>query len=151
MRIGHPGDRLPAARGAHRRIASLVVGLAVAAAAGCGSSGGERDEDRIRGVLNAFVEAGREEDSRRACDLLAAEQIEAVEEIGDGQSCAEVLGGVLAAAGSRTTDVEIEEVRVDGERATVDATLHAEGSPPRIDTILLVKEDGEWKLASAGL
>ena len=129
--------------------AGIAVLLAATALAGCGG-GGDSDEDQVRDVVNSFVEAGRERDAAAACELLAADQVKTVEGLGSG-GCAAVLGGIFAKSEDVETDVDIQDVRVEGNRATVDATVKAPGVEPRTQTILLVKEDGEWKLASAGL
>ena len=134
-----------------RRARSAGLAVAVAAALAAGSGGGGSDEDQVRDVVTSFVQAGKDKDAEEACSLLASDQVKVVERLGGGSDCAEVLGGFLARADVAGTDLEIEDVRVEGDRATVDATLNAPGSPPRAESILLVKEEGEWKLASAGL
>ena len=128
----------------------LAIALAAALAAGCGG-GGVSDEDQVRDVVTSFVQAGKDRDAAEACSLLAADQLKVVEQLGGGAGCEQVLGGFLAKANAVGTDLKIEDVRVEGDRATVDATVKAAGSSPKAESILLVKEDGEWKLASAGL
>jgi ketosteroid isomerase-like protein len=129
--------------------AGLAVALTAALVAGCG--GGGSDEDQVRDVVTSFVQAGKDRDAAKACDLLASEQIKVVERVGGGAECEQVLGGFFANADAAGTEVKIDDVRVEGNRATVDATLMAAGTSPKAESILLVKEDGEWKLASAGL
>lgn len=128
---------------------SLAAALATVVVAGCG--GGSSDEDQVRDVVTSFVQAGKDRDAAEACSLLAADQVKAVERLGGGGDCAQVLGGFFAEANAAGTDVEIQDVRVQGDRATVDATVKAAGSSPQPESILVVKEDGEWKIASAGL
>jgi hypothetical protein len=132
---------------------SLLSTLATVAAAGLllGACGGESEEDRVVDAVDAFVAAGRDMDAAAACALLSSDQLRRIASFSGGGSCPQVLGGVLATASTRTTDVEIEEVRIEGRRATVEVTLSAEASPPRSDEIHLVEEGGEWKLATAGL
>lgn len=129
-------------------IAWLAIALAAVAIAGCG---GEREEDKVRKVVDSFVAAGNERDAGAACELLAAEQIEAVERLAGGGSCETALGQILAAAGSENTEVTVEAVRVEGDRATVDATVSGAGTADQAQSLLLVRENGEWKLASGGL
>jgi ketosteroid isomerase-like protein len=129
------------------------IGLAIAVAAiiGVGCGGGGSDEDQVRDVVTSFVEAGKNRDAEEACSLLASDQVKVVERLGHGADCEQVLGGILAKAQVSGTDLKIEDVRVEGDRATVDATVKASGASPRAESILLIKEDGEWKLANAGL
>ena len=129
--------------------AAVAVLLAAALIAGCGG-GGESDEDQVRDVVESFVQAGEDRDAATACDLLAADQVKTVEDIGPGGSCATILAGIFSKAEDVNTDVEIQDVRVEGDRATVDATVKSPDSQPKAESILVVKEDGEWKLASAG-
>jgi hypothetical protein len=137
-----------------RWLAALLTVLAAGCGGGAGDEeerlGGASEEERVGEVVTSFIEAGREQDAGRACSLLAAAQVETVERLGGG-SCPQLLGGILSRAASRTTRVEIEEVRIEGRRATVEATLSAEGSAPRAERIRLIREGGEWKLADAGL
>ena len=127
----------------------LAIALAAALVTGCGGAGS--DEDQVRDVVTSFVEAGKDRDAEEACSLLASDQVKAVERLGGGADCEQVLGGILAKAQVSGTDLKIEDVRVEGDRATVDATVKASGASPRAESILLIKEDGEWKLANAGL
>ena len=128
---------------------AIALCLATALLGGCGGGGGS-DEEQVRDVVTSFVEAGKDRDAAEACSLLSADQVKSVQEIGGG-SCATILGGIFAKAKDLGTDVSIQDVRIEGDRATVDATVTAPGSKPKAQTILVVKEDGEWKLASAGI
>ena len=134
--------------GKRARGAILAVCLA-ALLGGCGGGGGS-DEDQVRDVVTSFVEAGKDRDAAEACSLLSADQVKSVEQLGGG-SCATILGGIFSKARDIGTDVEIQDVRVEGDRATVDATVRAPGSQPKAESILVVRENGEWKIADAGL
>ena len=129
--------------------AILAACLAAVVLGGCGGGGGS-DEDQVRDVVTSFVQAGKHRDAAEACSLLSADQVKSVEQLGGG-SCAAILGQIFSKAKDVGTDVEVQDVRVEGDRATVDATVRAPGSKPKAETILVVKEDGEWKLANAGL
>ena len=124
----------------------LLAGLAFT---GCGGDGGGGDEDEVTEVVESFVAAGNEGDAGTICDLLASEQ---VEDIGQraGGDCEEALGSFLDAAGRSETEVKVEDVRVDGARATADVIVIQDGER-RTESLLLVEEDGDWRLASAGL
>jgi ketosteroid isomerase-like protein len=133
-----------------KRAAIVATLVAVGLGAGCGGGGGS-DEDQVREVVTAFVEAGKDRDAAEACSLLATDQVKSVEGLGSGGSCTTVLAGIFARAEDVDTDLEIQDVRVSGDRATVDATITSAGGRPQAKSVLLVKEDGEWKIASAGL
>src|SRR4051812_15512700 len=128
---------------------AIVLCLVAAMLGGCGGGGEGSDEDQVREVVSAFVQAGKDRDAAEACSLLSADQVKSVEQLGGG-SCTTILGGIFANAKDLGTEGDIQDVRVQGERATVDATVRAPGAKPKTETILVVKEDGEWKLASAG-
>ena len=127
----------------------LAIALAAALVTGCGGAGS--DEDQVRDVVTSFVEAGKDRDAEEACSLLASDQVKVVERLGHGADCEQVLGGFFANADAAGTEVKIEDVRVEGDRATVDATVKAGSFGPKAESILVVREGGEWKLASAGL
>ena len=127
----------------------LAIALAAALVTGCGGAGS--DEDQVRDVVTSFVEAGKNRDAEEACSLLSSDQVKAVERLGGGADCEQVLGGFFANADAAGTEVKIEDVRVEGDRATVDATVKAGSFGPKAESILVVREGGEWKLASAGL
>ena len=99
------------------------LAIAVAAIIGVGCGGGGSDEDQVRDVVTSFVEAGKNRDAEEACSLLASDQVKVVERLGHGAGCEQVLGGILAKAQVSGTDLKIEDVRVEGDRATVDATV----------------------------
>lgn len=125
--------------------------LAIAFAAltvGCG--GGDSDEDQVRDVVNSFVQAGKDRDPAEACSLLASDQLQLVERAGGGADCERVLGGLFAKPDAAATDLQIEAVRVQGDRATVDVSVKSGGSTAQAEGILLVREGDGWKIASAG-
>jgi len=132
------------------RTRGAILALCLATLLGGCGGGSSSDEDQVRDVITSFVQAGKDRNAAEACSLLSADQVKSVEQLGGG-SCATILGGIFSKAKDVGTDVEIQDVRVEGDRATVDATVKAPGSQPKAESILVVKEDGEWKLASAGL
>jgi hypothetical protein len=135
-------------RGAAKIAAASAAALAAFALAACGGDG-TSDEDQVEAAVESFVRAGNEGDAETACGLLAADQAEQIAQLGGGE-CAEALGEVLAAGDRIDTEVRIEDVRVSGSRAKADVTV-IQGGDTRQDSVLLVEEDGEWRLADAGL
>ena len=48
------------------------------------------------------------------------------------------------------TTIRVEQVRVQGDRATVDATVSHNAGAGNAESILLVKENGDWKVTQVG-
>ncbi|MGH2980531.1 MAG: hypothetical protein ACRDKV_00620 [Solirubrobacterales bacterium] len=120
--------------------------LVVIAVAGCGPVGGESDTEAAGDTVTELIEARNRNDFAAVCDLISAQQLAAFTRA--GRSCAKTLRQVVGV--NTTTTIRIEQVRVSGDRATVDATVSQTGGAGRAQTILLVKEDGDWKVSKAG-
>jgi len=116
-----------------RTMSVLAALLASAALAACGDDNGgsdsASDEDQIREVIALGNSADPE-----VCDKVTDHWLEEVTG-GDKSDCEEQLKNAEKNA------MEPEEVSVDGDKATVTATIS--GDPGRV---FLVKEDDEWKL-----
>ena len=126
---------------------AAVAALAlVAALAGCG--GGDDEED-AREAVRGFVEAANERDGERLCgELLTRAYMErATGATGERaeERCRRQLGLVT---GLKLELVSVGRARVDGEEATVRATL-ATGGRAEARVFALAKEDGSWKLAGS--
>jgi len=115
---------------------ALVIG-------GCGPLGGESEEDKAGDTLTELVEARNQGDFATVCDLISSQDLARFDQA--GVTCQETLEERFG-SGSTTT-VRIEEVRVKGDRATVDATVSQTGGAGRAQTFLLLKEEGEWKFS----
>ncbi len=124
---------------------ALTLGSLVILLAACGDSD---PSEPVRDYLVAVVDQDGEQACEQFTDDLRSEIENSAAARGSGRDCAEVMG--LAAAlnpALTTSDVEGVEIDVeeDGDEAT--ATL----TNPLVDreeTIELVKEDGEWRIAS---
>ena len=117
-----------------RLLACLVLALSLATACGDdddGGSGGGSDEDKITAAIETFANGGPD-----ACDVLTDEYVE--ELAGGREECPEQAGEV------EELDVEVENVQVDGDTATADAT--AEGETAIIE---LEKDGDDWKISNA--
>jgi ketosteroid isomerase-like protein len=125
--------------------AAALVALALAA---CGGDGNGSDEDQVAEAVESFVQAGNEGDAEAACELLTTDLAERIARAGGGD-CAKALGDFLGSAEHIETKVRIEEVRVSESRANADVTIF-QGDDARQEKVLLVEEDGEWRLADAG-
>lgn len=124
--------------------AKATVALAVALAiGGCGPVGGQSDEDQVSDAVTELIEARNQRDFARVCELISRQQLEQFTRA--GTSCEKSLPRI--AQEGTTTTLRIEQVRVTGERASVDATVSQTGGAGRAQTILLLKEEGDWKVA----
>jgi hypothetical protein len=125
------------------RLACLAV-LALALAA-CG--GGDDAED-ARQAVRDFVEATNARDGDQLCgELLTQEYLEKYTgATGDDaeDACKQQLDII---SGLRLRLVKIDGVTVDGDRATVRATI-ATGGQRMARRFGLAKQDGDWKLDS---
>jgi ketosteroid isomerase-like protein len=124
--------------------ATATIALTAIALGGCGGVGGNSESDKVREAVNQFVQAGNDRDFNKVCALLTLQQRLA----SGGQDCAKNFGA-HAPAGKGSTEVVIKDVRISGAQAAVDATVkgpHAQGS---LQQLLLQKQNGEWKVATA--
>jgi Protein of unknown function (DUF3828) len=97
--------------------------------------------------VSRFVRAANAQDFDAVCGLLAASEVRSIESEA-GEACARVLRGL--SSDPAETDVRIDEIRISGERASVDATFVQEGGTREPRTLRLVKEGGDWKIAAVG-
>jgi hypothetical protein len=129
-------------------IAALALALAVA---GCGADeeggggGGLPAEQQVRAVVARFGVATRAKDYQEICDnLLSEDLVNKIEAI--GLPCESAVQRGLG--GVRDPTLEINEVSISGSRALVSIHTTATGEAPSDDALQVVREDGEWKIAS---
>ena len=108
---------------------ALLV-LALTALLGACGPGGDSDEDKVRDVVEKVAENDPEV-CKQLTDGFLSREFE-----GDEKKCER-----QAEEAEEEQNLEIKEVEVDGEKATVQATADGDKG-----TALLVKEDGDWKL-----
>ncbi|HEU4974780.1 MAG TPA: hypothetical protein VFT50_06785 [Baekduia sp.] len=131
------------------RLPALAAALALAlaaAAAGCGADTEGGDDARaVRDVVTRFGDATRTRDYQTICDQLLADSLrQKLEAI--GLPCETALQKGLADVSD--PHLEVRDVAVSGARALVSVHSTAAGQPPSDDAIQLVREDGEWHIAS---
>jgi len=130
-----------------RRPAPLPVVLAAlvllgAAGVGCG---GESDEERVRETLGDFGEATARKDYQRLCDeLLSRKLIEQVRAA--GVPCELALKTGLEDV--REPRLQVRDVTITGDRALARVRTTAAGQEPSDDQVRLVREGGDWRIAS---
>ena len=125
-------------------LTALLLGFVLGA---CGGGDDGNEGDAVREAVTRFVEAGNREDFAAVCDLLAQSEARSIAREGGG-GCAKVLEQL--SSGPAQTQLRIDQVRVSGERAAVDATFIREGGTRVPQTLRLLKEDGDWKIATVG-
>jgi hypothetical protein len=129
-------------------IAVLVLALAVV---GCGADeeggggAGLPVEQQVRAVVARFGVATRAKDYQQICDRLLSEDL--VNKIeGIGLPCESALQRGLG--GVRNPTLAINEVSISGSRALVSIHTTATGEAASNDALQVVREGGEWKIAS---
>jgi hypothetical protein len=136
-----------------RRAASAAA-ILVLAIAGCGGDDGESapDDEQVNSAVTDYARAFGGGDGERACELLTPEAREAfvkrVSSVVGTTDCGEAMTKLQSFAGPNVTrpfeDATVENVRVDGDRATAD--LVADG---HTEQVTLESVDGEWLLTKA--
>jgi hypothetical protein len=135
--------------------AAALLSAAVLFAAGCGADqeggggagggSGLPDDQQVRAIVARFGIATRAKDYQTICDqLLADTLVRTVESI--GLPCESALQKGLADV--RDPRLEIRQVSIGGGRALVSVHSTAAGQPASDDAVQLVKQDGEWRIAS---
>ena len=129
-----------------RPLALAATLASLVAFAGCGGSDDDAD---VRDTVRAFVDATNQRDGDELCgELLTQEYLEkATGATGDKAegACKQQLDLIT---GLKLKLVSVAEPKVDGDEATVRATIATGGRrTPR--TFQLAKEDGRWKLVGA--
>jgi hypothetical protein len=119
---------------------------AAAVLAGCGESPAEENENAAREAAERYVEALREGDGEGACEELSRGAVAQLEDQAEAP-CAVALTEALGAGtgeGGELDDLSVGDVNVAGDVAT--AVIR--GGPGGNVTNQLMREGGEWKLAS---
>ena len=126
-----------------RRLALICLLVAVS---GCGGDDKEDAEQTVRD----FVEATRERDADKFCDELVTQEFleQSIGATGDKarESCKREFRSL---SDLRVKLIRIEKTVVDGDSATVTATINSQGQRIK-QKLRLKKEDGDWKLAGGG-
>jgi hypothetical protein len=128
-----------------------VLGLTLTVA-GCGADeegggggGGVPAEQQVREVVARFGVATRGKDYQQLCDRLLSEELVSKIE-GIGLPCESALHRGLG--GVRDPTLKINEVSISGGRALVSIHTSAAGEAASNDALQVVREGGEWKIAS---
>ena len=131
---------------------SIAVSALALAITGCGADeegggggGGVPAEQQVREVVARFGVATRGKDYQQICDrLLSKDLVNKIE--GIGLPCESALQRGLG--GVRDPTLTINEVSISGSRALVSIHTTATGEAASNDALQVVREGGEWKIAS---
>jgi hypothetical protein len=134
------------------RTAAVLCVLALIAA-GCGA--GETDSSKSfdgqeRAVARAVEDlekAGRDGKEREICSQLLSERLLAAVRK-QGTNCVTAVKEALEDTDS--FDLEVEDVTINGERASAKVKSGRAGGSEKTDTLGLQREGAEWKIASLG-
>jgi hypothetical protein len=132
------------------RLAALLLCGALALAAcgggdGAGAGPKRSEAERVRDTLSAFAQASAEHDYRRVCaDLLAKPVIDSVRKA--GLSCESAMKTALE--GVKAPKLEVRQVTIKGNRASAKVHTTAANQQASDDTVALVKEGEDWKIAA---
>jgi len=120
-----------------KRAAALFVALVALFAVGCG--GGSSPEDAVSGLYEAAADG----DAEGVCENLSEDAAAAAAADEDEETCeAGVTKSLSGGAGALLGDIEVGEADVEGDSGTVEITALGQ-----TDTVDVVQEDGEWKVA----
>ena len=115
------------------------------AAAGCG---GRDDREQVDQTLRAFVSAVNARDGQRLCeDLVTRDFVEKQTFTKGDKALSDCKRQLSQVKGLKVRLVEIESVRVDGDRARARAVLSVQGQE-QDQVYRLRKDDGSWRIAA---
>jgi hypothetical protein len=146
-----------------RRVAAMLllaaVALAVLAIEDVGPfSDPPTEQERAQAAVERFFDAAHEEDFGAACAQLTGKEQRTVEQLAGRlafqqglRRCEEILRGLLGTQLSGTRLAGIEDTRVSGNQAVVDAEIRPPGSKHgRPATFHLFLIGDEWKIDDLG-
>ncbi len=126
----------------HARPLALIVIACVLPLSACSRDSGERE---VRDTLQAFGDATARKDYQRLCDELFSEKL--VEEVRQTVPC-EVALKNSSLDEARSPKLEVRSVKVDGDTATAVVRTSAANQPASQDTVRLVREREQWRIAA---
>jgi putative lumazine-binding protein len=142
--VGKPLARLGRLRGRARIIAFAVIAVVVIVAVVV-LKPGPNDDEAVSKTLESYAAATRDKDYQTICDDLYAKDL--VERVrAAGLPCEVALRTGLE--DRQNPRLQVLGVEVNGDQALARVRSTAGGEVPSTDLVRLVKEDGEWRVAS---
>jgi len=123
------------------RRAACLTAVVILAATGCG----QEPPEQVRSAVERFAGASAQKDYQELCgEILASELVDQVRSV--GLPCEAALEAGLG--GVREPTLEIVSIEVADDQALARVRTGAAGQRPSEDSIRLVREDGDWRIAS---
>lgn len=142
--LGKPFAKLGQLRGKTRIVVFAVIAILVVGAV-LVLRPGANDREQVSETLDRYAEATRDKDYQTICDELYAEDL--VERVrAAGLPCEVALRTGLE--DRQNPRLEVLGVEVNDDQALARVRSTAGGEVPSTDLVRLVKEDGEWRIAS---
>jgi hypothetical protein len=142
--LGKPFARLGKLRGRARIIALAVLAILVVGAVVILKPAPD-DSEAVADTLDSYAAATRDKDYQTICDDLYAKDL--VERVrAAGLPCEVALRTGLE--DRQNPRLEVLGVEVNGDQALARVRSTAGGEVPSTDLVRLVKEDGDWRVAS---
>jgi len=120
-----------------RALTALALASALLLVAGCGES----EQEQAREVVQDYVDALNDQDFEAVCDLYS-DQLK--QELAIGENCAAFVQEQTSGADSQ---LELVEVRVNGDRATADLDSVSEQEGPARIALQLERQDDTWRIS----
>ncbi|HTU13898.1 MAG TPA: nuclear transport factor 2 family protein [Solirubrobacterales bacterium] len=118
-----------------------LLAMATLMAAGCGgddsSSDNAEDTEAITALITEINRVTKEEDAQGFCAVMSPSGVK--ETFNTQSRCVKETGKILEQTRGTEPTLEIEDIQVDGDTATVDLKGASGGAP-----VELVKEGGKW-------
>jgi ketosteroid isomerase-like protein len=141
----NPFKRLMGLKGKPRIALILILGVAVIVAVLALRPGPNAEKD-VRATLDRYATATREKDYQTLCDSLFAKNI--VDGLRSAALPCEVALRNSTFETLRNPRLTILGIEVSGDQALASTRSTATGEQPAVATIKLVKQDGNWRIAS---
>ena len=142
--LGRPVARLGKLRGRARIIAFAVIAVVVVGAVLVLKPGPD-DNEAVAETLDDYAAATRDKDYQTICDdIFANDLVERTRAAGVPCEVALKVG----LEDRQNPRLEVLGVEVNGDQALARARTTAGGEVPSTDVIRLIKEDGDWRVAS---
>ncbi|MGA7397986.1 MAG: hypothetical protein WBW62_11120 [Solirubrobacterales bacterium] len=121
---------------------TIVSVLAVGAVfAGCGGDSSSTDTSEDDAAITSLVaeinRVSKDQDAQGFCALMQPSGVKST--FDTYAKCVKETGQILKQSGEAPTDLKVEDISIDGNRATVNLSGETTGAP-----VQLVKEDGKW-------
>ncbi len=124
-----------------------VLAMSVLGAAGCGgdgdSSGDEEETKAITALVAEINRVTKDRDAQGFCALMQPSGVK--KEFNTQTRCVEETAVILERNAGAQPTLEIQEISIDGDKATVDLESNVGGAP-----VNLVKEGGKWYVPFGG-